>query len=56
MSSRKKPAPSLTGWVQVVVSLAIATAATAGVGHSSVTAPRPPTVCAQLQVLLLGAS
>ena len=52
--SRKKPAPSLTSWVQVVAGLVIAIAATAGAGHSEVTNPQPPTVCAQLRVLCLG--
>jgi hypothetical protein len=49
--ARKKPAPSLAGWVQVVAGLAIAITATAGAGHNEVTNPQPPTVCAKLRVL-----
>jgi hypothetical protein len=49
--SRKKRAPSLSGWVQVVVGLAIALAAAAGVGHNDVSSPRPPTVGCQVRVL-----
>ena len=47
--SRQTHKQGSSGWVQVVVSLAIITAATAGTGHT-VTSPRPPTVCAQLRV------
>jgi hypothetical protein len=50
--SRKKQAPSLSAWVQVVVSLAFALGVTAGTGqHNGVPSPRPPTVCTQLRVL-----
>jgi hypothetical protein len=49
--SRKKSRTGLSGVVQVVVSLVIVIAATAGAGHSGVASPRPPTVCAQLRVL-----
>lgn len=50
--TKKKPDPRLSGWVQVVVSLAIITAATAGTGqHNSVPSPRPLTGCVQLRVL-----
>jgi hypothetical protein len=49
--SRKKSHTGPSGVVQVVVSLAIVIAATAGAGHSGVASPRPPTVCAQLRVL-----
>ncbi len=49
--SKKRQAPSLSGWVQVVVSLAIAFTAAAGAGHNDVPSPRPPTVCTQLRVL-----
>jgi hypothetical protein len=50
--AKKKPDPRLSGWVQVVVSLAIIAAATAGTGqHNGVPSPRPPTVCTQLRVL-----
>lgn len=51
--TRKKPDPRSSGWVQVVVSLAIiaaSAAATAGTGHNGVPGPQPPTVCAQLRV------
>lgn len=50
--SKKRQASGLSGWVQVVVSLAIiaASAATAGTEHNGVPSPRPPTVCAQLRV------
>ena len=50
--SRKNHEPGLTGWVQVVVGLAIIAAATAGTEHNDVPSPRPPTVCAQLRVFL----
>ncbi len=49
---RKKQNPSVSGWVQVIVSLAIAGVVTAGASHSDVTNPRPPTACVQLRVLL----
>jgi hypothetical protein len=49
--TKKKPDPRSSGWVQVVVSLAIiAATATAGAGHNGVPGPQPPTVCAQLRV------
>lgn len=49
--TKKKHQPSVPGWVQVVVYLAIAFTAAAGAGHNDV-APRPPTVCAQLRGLI----
>jgi hypothetical protein len=49
--AKKKPDPRLSGWVQVVVSLAFVVVATAGAGHNGVPSPRPPTVCAQVRVL-----
>jgi hypothetical protein len=54
--SRKKPDPGTSGWVQVVVGLAVTLTVAAGVGHNGVAAPRPPTVCAQLRVLLRGST
>ena len=49
---RKTHKPGSSGVVQVVVSLAILAAATAGTGqHNGVPSPRPPTVCTQLRVL-----
>ena len=53
--SKKKQAPSLSGWIQVVVSLTIAVGVTTGTGHV-VTSPRPPTMCAQLRVFSRGPS
>jgi hypothetical protein len=47
---RKTHKPGSSGWVQVVVALAIAYTATTGAGHSVVSTPRPPTVCTQLRV------
>lgn len=41
----RKNDPSLSGWGQVIVILAIAITATAGAGHNPVTNPQPPAVC-----------
>ncbi len=45
--------PGSSGWAQVIASLAIIAAATAGTGHGNVPGPRPPTVCVQAWVLAL---
>jgi hypothetical protein len=51
VGKKQKPSPNSSGWVQVIVGLAIAVATvTAGTGHI-VTSPRPPTGCVQLRVL-----
>ena len=50
--AKKKQSPSVSGLVQVVVSLAVVGAVTAGASHNDVTNPRPPTACVQLRVLL----
>ena len=49
--SRKKHKPGSSGWVQVVAGAIVVLAATVGAGHSNLTSPRPPTVCAQLRLL-----
>jgi hypothetical protein len=50
--TKKKPDTRSSGWVQVVVSLDIIAAATAGTGqHNGVPSPRPLTGCVQLRVL-----
>lgn len=52
--SRKKSSPNpgsnSSGVAQVVVSVAFAVMAAAGVGHNLVPSPRPPAVCAQVRV------
>ncbi len=48
---QKKHDPSLSGWLKVVVGIAVATAATAGVGSSSAPNPQPPTACVQMRAL-----
>ncbi len=49
--SKKAHNPGSSGWVQVVVGLAVVVVATTGAGHNGVTSPQPTTVCAQLRVL-----
>ena len=48
--SRKTPDSGSSGWVQVIVILAITVTATAGGTHNGVTSTRPPAVCAPLRV------
>jgi hypothetical protein len=50
--SKGKQDPSLYGWVQVIVGLAIALTATTGASHNDVTTPRSPTVCVQSTSLM----
>ena len=49
--TKKKPESSSSGWVQVVVGLAVVVVTTTGAGHNPVTSPQPTAVCAQLRVL-----